>query len=174
MSDLGLTSTDSRKKKCSIHFIFFYLLCFKKYIYIPNSEFWKKKKKKQFVGYIFWFYLHEPRSSQAIEPPNWDPETRPFQDPSIWVTDPLSEALSHDLTKPSWDLSLEAKNPSHRTFEPRCEPSRVEPHFELYFVTKLEVLLKLHLEFEGECYGILFRIPHSLEVCLLLLLLSYK
>ena len=45
MSDLGLTSIDPRKKKCS--FIFFYLLCFKKNIYTKFRISEKKKKKKK-------------------------------------------------------------------------------------------------------------------------------
>jgi hypothetical protein len=46
MSDLGLTSTDLRKK--NVVFILFSFICYvflKKYI--PNSEFRKKKKKKR-------------------------------------------------------------------------------------------------------------------------------
>ena len=97
-------------------------------------EFWIN-----FCGIIVWFYLHEPRSSQAIEPLSWDPEPKPFQDPSLWATEPRFEPLSHDPTKPSQDL-LQAKiqateplsrDPSHRA-EIRAKSSWAKI-FELFF-----------------------------------------
>ena len=125
-----------------VHFLF--------YLFI----FWNIKKN---VGYIFfWFYLYEPRSSQAIEPLGWDLKLRLFQDPSRWATESWFKALSHDPSKPR---STSSQNPSLyplwaeiRAIEPRYKPSRVEPRYLSYsFVAKFKVLLKLHLEFEGEC-----------------------
>ena len=103
-----------------------------------NFEFQNSKNKK-IMGYTFLFYFHEPRSSQAIESLSWDPEPRPFQDPTLWATEPRSEPLSHDPTKPSRDL-LQAKiqateplsrDPSHRA-EIRAKPSWAKI-FELFF-----------------------------------------
>ena len=47
MSDLELTSTDPRKKKFSIHFIFFYLLFKKNIFQIQNFEKKKGKERKR-------------------------------------------------------------------------------------------------------------------------------
>ena len=69
------------------------------------SKLGKEKKKS---GIIVWFYFHESRLSQAIEPLSWDPKPRLFQDLSLWATKLRFEPLSHDSTKPSRDL-LQAK-----------------------------------------------------------------
>ena len=90
----------------------------------------KIQKKERKWDILFWFYLHEPRSSQAIEPLNWDLEPRLFEDLSLWVTEPRSEPLSHDPTKPSRDLfqaKIQATEPlswdlSHRA-KIRAKPS---------------------------------------------------
>ena len=89
---------------------------------ILNFEFQNSKiqQKKINVGYTFWFYLHEPRSSQAIKPLSWDLEPRPFQDPILWATESWFKPLSHDLSKPR---SISSYNPSHRASQPRSEPS---------------------------------------------------
>ena len=81
----------------------------------------KFKKKKKNCGIIVWFYLHEPRSSQTIEPLSWDPKPRLFQDLSLWATKLRFEPLSHDLLKPS--SKSKSQNPSHQASKPRSDPS---------------------------------------------------
>ena len=82
-----------------------------------NSNFKKKKKRE---NHLWDIYFHELRSSQAIELLNWDPELRPFQDPSLWAIELRPEPLSHDPTKSSWDQNPQAKI---QATEPRFEPS---------------------------------------------------
>ena len=103
-----------------------------------------KIQKKKMWDILFWFYLHEPRSSQAIKPLSWDLEPRPFEDPSLWATKSQSKPLSHDSTKPSQDLlqaKLQATEPSSRDpsyrAEIRAKPSRAKI-FELFFCKQIQ------------------------------------
>ena len=137
-----------KKKKKDVVFIFFSFICNiqKKKMKILNFTIQKKKK---LVGFTFWFYLNESRSSQAIESLSWDPEPRPFQDPSL---EPLSRDPSHRaMIRPSHaeiyyrpkskPLSLWAEI---WAIEPRYEPSRVEPRYLSYsFVNKLTGFIKI-------------------------------
>ena len=88
----------------------------------------KIQKKKKICGIIVWFYLHEPRSSQTIEPLSWDPKPRLFQDLSLWATKLRFEPLSHDLLKPS--SKSKSQNPSHQASKPRSDPSSRD-HFKI-------------------------------------------
>ena len=83
------------------------------FLFILFAIFKKKKKKKRNICGIYIFF-DEPRSSQAIKPLSWDPESQLSQDPSLWAIESWSDPLSHDPTKPSQDL-LQA---TIRQFEP--------------------------------------------------------
>ena len=123
-----------------------------------SKDYWEKKKKKKIVV-LFSFICNVPKKKFEIKR-----KERKFWNNFYFLF--FEIFMSRDWAKPSshwamiWPSQAEIKvikpkseplsrNLSHHAVI-QAKPSWAES-FELYFITKLKVSLKLHIEFEREC-----------------------